>query len=193
VKSLEVVAACLGLINILLVVRRSVWNFPFGLAMVALYGWIFAQPDVRLYSDAGLQSFFFAVQIYGWWNWSRSEAATGTVAVLTLGDGARLATLAAVGAAAIGWGALMHRFTDAALPFADAFIAMASVAAQLLMARRFWENWLLWIAVDAVAVGVYSSKGLMLTAFLYLVFLILSVAGLIGWKRVTAPSETAAA
>ncbi len=179
---LEAAAACLGVINIVLVVRRSVWNYPFGLAMVVLYGWIFAQPDVRLYSDVGLQAFFFVVQIYGWRNWSRSAAEQGEVTVQQLAPRARLAIVAAVAGGTLIWGLAMARFTSASLPVPDAFIAMASVAAQLLMARRYWENWVLWIAVDVAAIMVYSTKGLILTAFLYLLFLILAVAGLASWR-----------
>ena len=180
---LEALAATLGLVNIVLIVRRSVWNYPFGLAMVAIYAWLFAQPDVRLYSDAGLQIFFFAVQLYGWWNWSRSAAASGEVEVLLLQASERTAWLAVITVATLAWGALMHRFTNAALPWWDASIAMTSIVAQLLMARRYLENWILWIAVDAVAIGVYAAKGLMLTAILYAAFLILSVAGLISWRK----------
>jgi nicotinamide mononucleotide transporter len=77
----------------------------------------------------------------------------------------------------------MHRYTSAALPWWDAFIAMTSVSAQLLMARRYLENWVLWIAVDAVAIGVYSAKGLVLTAILYGAFLTLSIVGLLSWRR----------
>lgn len=180
---LEIAAAILGLINIVLIVQRSVWNYPFGLAMVAISGWLFAQPEIRLYSDAGLQVFFFVVQIYGWWNWSRARATTGEIAVLVLGAPARLAVLLAIAAATVGWGALMSRYTDAALPWWDAFIAMASVAAQLLMARRYLENWILWIGVDAVAIGVYATKGLMLFALLYLAFLMLSIMGFLAWRK----------
>lgn len=183
---LERLAIGLGLVNIALIVRRSVWNYPFGLAMVAIYAWLFAQPDVRLYSDAGLQIFFFAVQLYGWWNWSRSEAESGEVAVQLMLPGARGVLVAAIAVATLLWGALMHRFTSAALPWADAFIAMTSVAAQMLMARRFLENWILWIAVDVVAIGVYATKGLVLTAGLYVVFLALSVVGLWGWRKAVA-------
>ena len=183
VNFVEAVAALLGLINIVLVVRRSVWNYPFGLAMVALYGWLFAQPGVRLYSDAGLQVFFFVVQLYGWRNWARSEAQSGEVVVLRLSTRVRSAVVAGVAAATLGWGTLMHRFTDAALPWWDAFIAMASVAAQLLMARRFLENWYLWIVVDVVAIGVYAAKDLMITAILYLAFLLLAAFGLHSWRQ----------
>lgn len=179
----EVLAASLGVINIVLIVRRSVWNYPFGLAMVSIYAALFVQPGVRLYSDAGLQIFFFVVQLYGWWNWSRAEAQSGEVEVLRLRSTQSVAWIGAIVLASLGWGGLMHRFTDAALPWLDAFIAMASVAAQLLMARRYLENWILWIAVDLVAIGVYAAKGLTLTAFLYLLFLILSVAGLMQWRR----------
>lgn len=180
---LEAVASFLGLINIVLIVRRSVWNYPFGLAMVAIYAWLFAQPDVRLYSDSGLQVFFFGVQLYGWWNWARSEAESGEVEVLLLPPAGQMAWIAVIAVATLVWGALMHRFTSAALPWWDAFIAMTSVSAQLLMARRYLENWVLWIAVDAVAIGVYAAKGLMLTAILYAAFLILSAVGLLSWRK----------
>lgn len=180
---LEALATLLGLINIVLIVRRSVWNYPFGLAMVTIYAWLFAQPDVRLYSDALLQIFFIVVQLYGWWNWSRAQAESGEVRVLLLPGSGRAATIAVITVATLVWGALMHRYTNAALPWWDAFIAMTSVAAQLLMARRFLENWILWIAVDAVAIGVYAAKGLMLTAFLYAAFLALSAVGLLSWRK----------
>ena len=68
---LEWVAAGLGVINVALVVRRSVWNYPFGLAMVTLYFFVFF--GARLYSDALLQIFFFVVQLYGWVNWVRAR------------------------------------------------------------------------------------------------------------------------
>ena len=182
-RPLEMLAVLLGLINIVLIVRRSVWNYPFGLAMVALYAWIFAQPDVRLYSDVALQVFFFVVQLYGWWNWSKSEAESGEVEVLLLAAKDRIAWIAAITVATLGWGALMYRYTSASLPWWDAFIAMTSVSAQLLMARRYLENWVLWIAVDAVAIGVYAAKGLMPTAILYTIFLLVSIVGLLSWRK----------
>ena len=191
-NSWEVLAASLGVINIVLIVRRSIWNFPFGIAMVSVSAWLFVQPDVRLYSDALLQVFFVVVQLYGWWSWGRAQAESGEIRVERLAPSAAAACLAAITVATLGWGSLMYRFTDAALPWWDAFIAMASVAAQLLMARRYLENWVLWIAVDCVAIGVYATKGLTLLALLYLVFLILSAVGLVSWQRSTGDRRVAA-
>ena len=177
---IEIIAFALGVTNVTLVVRRSLWNYPFGLLMVVLYGWIFF--EAKLYSDALLQIFFFVVQVYGWMNWARSRAGAGEVEVERLGDGARIAWLlgAAVATAIWGWG--MHRFTDAAYPWWDAGVAILSVAAQILMSRRLIENWVLWITVDVLAIGLYAAKDLRLTALLYVVFLALSVWGMIDWR-----------
>ena len=179
--TLEWVAAALGVVNVALVVRRSVWNYPFGLAMVTLYFFVFH--EARLYSDALLQIFFFVVQLYGWHNWVRAKRAAGEVPVGLLPPRQRIAWAAATAAAAILWGLGMARFTDAAAPMIDAGIAATSVAAQILMARRRIENWVLWILVDIVAIGLFWSRGLFYTSGLYALFLLLSIAGLIGWRR----------
>ena len=178
---LEWVAAGLGVINVGLLVRRSIWNYPFGLAMVALYFFVFFR--AKLYSDALLQVFFFVVQLYGWWNWLAARRETGEVPVGLMTGGERLLWLAGTIAASLAWGFGMHRFTDAAYPFIDAFVAGASIAAQILLARRKLENWPVWILVDIVAIGLYWSRGLAWTSGLYCLLLALSVAGYIDWRR----------
>ncbi|MBP6379456.1 MAG: nicotinamide mononucleotide transporter, partial [Sphingorhabdus sp.] len=70
-SGLEIAAVLLGIANIVLIIRRSVWNYPFAIAMVSLYFIIFR--DAKLYSDAGLQIFFVAVNAYGWWSWQRNK------------------------------------------------------------------------------------------------------------------------
>lgn len=177
----EAIAVALGLANIMLIVRRSPWNYPFGIAMVVLYARIFW--DARLFSDAGLQVFFLVVQLYGWLNWIRHRESDGTVIVRELGPPHRLAWVAASLLIALGWGAVMAQFTTASLPYWDAAVAMLSVAAQLLMTWRYVENWWWWIAVDVLSVGLYAAKGLWLTSGLYTVFLVLAVVGLLQWRR----------
>ncbi|WP_375273246.1 nicotinamide riboside transporter PnuC [Sphingomonas sp.] len=179
--SIEWIATVLGLACVALAARRSVWTFPAGIASVALLGMVVFQ--ARLYSDALLQAFFVAANIYGWRNWSRSNAATGTVRVTRMDASERLRWTAVTLAASLGWAAFVHRFTDASYPLWDALIAGTSVAAQLLMARRRIEHWWLWIAVDLASVPLYLAKGLHLFAALYLLYLALSVWGLIDWRR----------
>jgi nicotinamide mononucleotide transporter len=177
----EIVAALLGLANIVLIVRRSVWNYMFGLLMVTLYFFIFY--ETRLYSDALLQIFFFVVQIYGWWHWARVEAEEGEVVVERLTTRQRLAWSAVTLLCIFALGSVMRNHTDASYPIWDATIAGLSVVAQILMSRRYVENWVLWILVDLLAVGLYAVKGLGPTTLLYIVFLFLAVLGFLRWLR----------
>jgi nicotinamide mononucleotide transporter len=180
VDNIEILAVLLGFINIVLIVRRSLWNYPFGIAMVALSFFMFI--ETKLYSDALLQIFFLALNIYGWLNWN--SAATGTGLPVRWQGAKPFLLWGVIGlAASLGWGFLMQRYTDAAYPYWDASIAMLSVLAQLLMARRFIDNWTWWIIVDCLAIPLYWIKGLSLYAGLYGVFLIVSIVGLIRWMR----------
>jgi nicotinamide mononucleotide transporter len=184
---LELTAVLLGIANVGLLVRRSIWNYPFGMAMVALYFVIFR--EAKLYGEAGLQVFFFVVQGWGWWLWARAGGLAESVAVEWMSWRARVAALALVAVSAVSIGWAMARFTDAAVPYADAAIAGGSVVAQVLLAMRRVENWALWIAVDALSIGVYISRGLNLTAGLYVVFLAMATAGLIQWSKAAREGE----
>jgi nicotinamide mononucleotide transporter len=178
---LEILATLLGLANIVLLVRRSVWNYGFGLAMVALYAPIFFA--ARLYSDALLQLFFFAVQLYGWWHWLRGRREEGDVIVERLGWPSRARWLIAVVPAWALWSLAMQHYTDTLFPFWDGAVAVLSIAAQIMLARRLIENWPLWILIDAIAIGLYLTRGLTLTAVLYAVFLGMAAWGWIAWHN----------
>ncbi|MBY9062165.1 nicotinamide riboside transporter PnuC [Sphingomonas yunnanensis] len=178
---IEWIATLLGIACVALAARRSVWTFPTAIGSVILLGAVVFEQ--RLYSDALLQAFFVVANLYGWATWQRARRDAGEVTVEQLGGTARLGWGSATVAAALLWGAAMHRLTDAAYPWWDAGIAAASVSAQLLMARRKLENWWLWIAVDLASVPLYLAKQLYLFAGLYLVYLALAVLGLVEWRR----------
>ncbi len=81
------------------------------------------------------------------------------------------------------WGAIMHAETDASYPYWDASVAMLSIVGQILMTRRFVENWHYWIIVNIISIPLYIVKDLHLTAGLYGMFLVLAVAGLVEWRK----------
>lgn len=181
-SEIEILAVLLGIANILLIIRRSVWNYPFALAMVALYFFIFR--DAKLYSDAGLQVFFFAVNLYGWWSWTRNKAADGDIRVRRLPALGHALWIIGSVIAIWGWGMFMGLHTQTSYPYWDASVAMLSVAGQILMARRFVENWHWWILVNSISIPLYIAKQLYLTAGLYGLFLVLAIAGLVEWRKV---------
>ena len=176
-RPVEIIAVLCGLANVTLIIRRSIWNYPFGFVMVVLYAFIFY--EYQLYSDALLQVYFFFMQIYGLANWSQNRTGDGPIVVETL-PGRSFALHLAV--TAVGWlvlSGLMARYTDASYPFWDGAIAALSVLAQYMLARRWLESWFLWITVDVLAIGLFITKDLAPTAALYGVFLILAIIGLI--------------
>ena len=181
IELIEYAATALGLANIALLVFRSVWNFPFGMAMVAFYILVFFQQ--RLYAEAGLQVFFFVAQAWGWWLWARAGDPENTVPVRRLANPSRAAWVVVTAALSIGLGWAMNRFTNAAMPYADSAIAGASVAAQILLGLRRIENWVLWIVIDIAAIALYLNRGLYPTAGLYGAFLVMSGFGLKQWVQ----------
>jgi len=180
-------AASLIAINVWLVARRSIWNYAFGIAGVAIYGWIFFH--AKLYSDMLLQVFFLILNVYGLAQWRKSQADAGEVVVERMGVGRRFAWAGGIAVAVAAWGWLMHATTDAALPYWDASVAMTSIAAQILMALRKLENWWLWILANVLSVRLYSYKSvidplhpLWITTGLYIVLLGMAIWGLARWQ-----------
>jgi nicotinamide mononucleotide transporter len=173
---IESAAVVLGLLCVWLTVRQNIWCWPTGLGQVVLYIFIFYR--VKLYSDLILHVIYVVMQIYGWYHWLHGGRNRGTLSVSTLTYRARLV-----------WpGYLMATFTDASVPYGDAFTTVASLIAQWLMARKRLESWLFWISVDVIAIGIYWYKGLQLTSGLYAVFLVLATVGLFAWRRSLVPA-----
>ena len=179
-SALEIAAVVATVLAIWLTAKRRMLCWPINLIACVLYFKLFL--DVRLYADMVLQALFGIGIVYGWIVWARDRDEAGEVAVVPMRTGPALATLAAgaAGSVAIGWA--MSRYTDAALPWMDATLSSFSLVAQYWGARRHAANWLLWIAVDTVYVGMFVFKGLTLTAGLYAAMIVLAAFGYRRWS-----------
>lgn len=179
--NLELIAVAFGLANLTLLIRRSVWSYPFGIVMVTLYAVIFY--DAKLYSETGLQVFFFVIQVFGWMRWHELQRDTGAIAVRWSTPPVAAIWLIATIAMASGLGVAMDHFTDAAAPYPDAAIAAASVSAQFLLVFRRIESWVYWIVIDVLAIWLFYTRELHATSALYAVFLVMATIGLVQWVR----------
>lgn len=186
---LEIIGTILGLVSVWLTIRQNIWCWPTGLAMVALYAIIFF--GARLYADAGLQVVYFVLQIYGWYHWTSGGNARRKLEVtrITLRLGVRLAVIAALASTLMGYGLATR--TDASLPYWDSLATALSLIAQWMLARKLIENWLVWIAVDLLSIGIYMAKALYPTMALYAAFLVLAVLGWIEWRKSLRSQQTA--
>lgn len=186
---LEVAGVLTGVVAVWLTTRENPLCWPIGLVNVLLFSVVFFR--ARLYADAGLQLVYAVLCVYGWRAWLHGGSGGGRLVV----SRARTTVLVAFAVAGVcatlllGWG--LRRGTDASLPFWDAGTTSFSLVAQALQTRKWIENWVVWIAVDVVYVGIYVVKGLHLTAGLYAAFLALAGIGLVKWRRSLAGAEPA--
>ena len=177
----EVVGVITGILGVWLTTRQTIWCWPVGLVSVISFILVFF--GAKLYAAMGLQFVYVGLISYGWYSWLHGGEGHGALAVSRvprrLGVG-----LGALGVVATGIaGYWLRARTDEALPYLDGFTTSFSLAAQWLQARKYLENWIVWVVVDVVYVGMTISQGLMLTALLYGVYVGLALLGFRDWRR----------
>lgn len=188
----ELVGTIFTLWSVWLVARRKIANWPVGIIGGVLFFILFYQ--IRLYSDAFEQVYYVFIGFYGWWAWSRgANAETGEVQQVQYSDGKAVLTAGVITAVcSLAAGALMSRVNlfwpalfpePASYPFLDALTTVMSFTATWLMAQKRVECWYYWIAVDLIGIVLYAAKDVRFIALLYVVFLFMAIAGLLGWKR----------
>jgi len=178
---MEIIATVFGFLCVWLVVRQSIWCWPTGLIQVSLFVYVFYQ--AKLYSDMLLHIVYIGVQFYGWHSWLHGGKNHGVLRVTELGSTGIVRWSAFAGLLTIVWGYVMATWTDAAAPYADGFVAVTSLIAQWLQARKKLQSWYFWISVDVVAIVVYLIKALYFTTGLYFAFFVLCILGLKEWRK----------
>jgi nicotinamide mononucleotide transporter len=178
---IEAIATFFGLICVWLTIKENILCWPAGIIQVSLYIFVFF--DAKLYSDVLLHIIYVFLNFYGWYHWTYGRTGKEVLHISGVGRALALWLMVCVGGTA-GLGLMMSAFTDASFPYPDAFITVASLIAQWLMAKKKLESWYFWIIVDIVAVVVYGLKELYLTTGLYAVFLVLATLGYFQWRKV---------
>lgn len=178
-SAVEIVAILTSLAGVFLSMKKLSLAWAFNILASGLYGYVFWQN--KLYSDMELQGFFILMAIYGWWTWSQSDQdwvpERSNTAQLSIGLGVALLF-------GIGSGFLhLNYFPEVSFPFLDAALTGLSIYGTWLATQRKIENWIVWIGVDIVYVGMYLHKGLWGTAALYALFIALALKGYIDWLK----------
>ncbi|MBB3224712.1 nicotinamide riboside transporter PnuC [Pseudoduganella umbonata] len=178
---LELLSFVLSIATVWLNIRQKHWAWLFAILSSALYGVVFFQS--KLYGDMGLQLVFITVSFWGWYQWLHGDDTHARLPVTQLSwQGRAVAALGWIaGFIALAW--FLKTFTDTDVPFADGFLTAGSLVGQLLLSRKKLENWHVWIIVDVLYVGLYVHKGLMLTAVLYGLFVVMAAIGLLAWRK----------
>jgi nicotinamide mononucleotide transporter len=178
---LEAAGVLFGIVSVWLSVKENIWSWPTAIVNVAIYFVVFYQQ--KLYADMGLQVFYAAISVYGWYHWLFGGAQRSTLTVSRTPRALAVALPVLWVAGFLVLGAVLQRTTDAAIPFADSALTVGSLLAQWMMSRKYLENWAVWVVLDVAYVAMFAMRGLPLTAFLYAVYLVLAARGHVEWSR----------
>jgi nicotinamide mononucleotide transporter len=177
---LELLAAALGIVYVVLIVRRQRFGWVAGGVSSAMYVWLAA--GARLPMQSGLQLFYVFMSFYGWWSWTRNQREEhGRIASWPWSRHVLAVLLiVALSFASARW---LAGQLDAAWPLLDSLTTLGSLYATWLVARSVLQNWLYWIVLDAITIFLFARQGHPVTAALYLCFLLIAARGFFTWRR----------
>lgn len=183
---LEITGAIIGLVYLWLEYKASLWLWVAGFIMPAVY--IFVYYDARLYADMGISIYYLAASLYGLAVWVAGKKSTAGGLPVTRTPSKAVLPMAAVCVAsflAIAWVLINH--TDSDVPRMDSFTTALSIIGMWMLARKYLEQWLVWIVVDVVSSGLYIYKELYFTSGLYALYAVIAIFGYINWKKMMTP------
>jgi len=176
----EIIGVVTGLLCVYLAAKNIIWNWPFAIVSVTIYIFIFYEKN--LFADMGLQVYFLVTNIYGWYFWSKIPPTEDKTPVKLITKKEIGISVLATALFTFFLGSVL-KYTTASFPYLDSFCAACSLVAQVLLARKVVENWLIWIFVDVIYVGIYILKGLDATAVMYAIYIPIALLGYLDWRK----------
>ncbi|MEL7531630.1 MAG: nicotinamide riboside transporter PnuC [Bacteroidota bacterium] len=178
---LEAIAVAFGLMSVWFAKQENIWVYPTGIISTAIF--VYLLYFWGLYGDMGINAYYFSMSIYGWFMWSRP---TEDAKVLPISWASRKEHLWGGGILLLSAGVLYYvllNFTDSTVPLIDSITTAIFFVGMWFMANKKIENWIYWIIGDVISIPLYFYKGLTLSSFQYIVFLILAIQGYLAWKN----------
>jgi nicotinamide mononucleotide transporter len=186
---LEIIAVIFGLLSVWYAKKANILVYPTGIVSVVIYVYICF--NYQLYADMGINFFYFVMSVYGWYMWTRKDAARK---VIRIRWNTNKQQWIGIGATFIFFWVILGliyifkkddtEYITSFVPYVDSFTTAIFLVGMLFMALKRIENWIYWIIGDIISIPLYFIKGLVFTSFQYAVFLGLAIAGLIAWKRI---------
>ncbi|MDR1346997.1 MAG: nicotinamide riboside transporter PnuC [Prevotellaceae bacterium] len=179
---LQITGAALGLLYLYFEYKANIYLWIVGMIMPLVHGFLYFKQG--LYADMGMNAYYILAGIYGWivWNNHKPESKkTYNISRTPLQRWLYLACIFAVVDAVITY--ILIEYTNSNVPYADAFTTSLSVIAMWMLSRKYVEQWLVWLVVDAVTCCLYIYKEIPITAALYVLYSCLAVTGYLRWMK----------
>ncbi|MDB4253600.1 nicotinamide riboside transporter PnuC [Gammaproteobacteria bacterium] len=179
---LEITAVIFAILYLILAVKQNILCWIAGIISSVLY--FFIMQKAGLYMEAYLQVFYVVMGIYGWSQWSASNASNPSFIVNTWSKYQHMIAISIILALSLLSGFLLERYTDAALPFLDALVSWGAVVATYMVAKKLLENWIYWFVIDATSIFLFIERSLWLSALLFATYLVIIFFGYQSWNKV---------
>ena len=187
---LQIVGIALGLLYLWLEYKANICLWVVGMLMPCVHCVLYYKSG--LYADCAMQGYYIAAGLYGLAVWLLGGKRTKNPLKIDHTPLRLVLPLVAIyGALHIAIYLFLIHFTDSTVPFWDAMTTAMSMIAMWLLSRKYIEQWLVWLVVDAITVGLYIYKGIPFTAGLYTLYTALAVVGYLRWKREIAVKQCA--
>ncbi len=177
---LGIIALIFGTLGVWFTIKQHILCWLF--ALIATLASIIEFYNVRLFGDMALQIFYFFAGIYGWVYWNKNKNKdfkvenTPTKIIPTL-------IILTVIQSVVYYFLLICFNGDR--PLLDAILTASSLTATYMMTKKWMENWITWVAIDATYVFLYGLKHMWLFAILYFLFTGIAFYGWLKWKKTT--------
>jgi nicotinamide mononucleotide transporter len=168
----------IGYISLIILQKQSAWIFA--IISSLLYHIVFYES--KLYLESMLQLFYVIMGIVGWITWKRATQHNKDKLITWSVKAHVLNGIISISCALL-LGYLFKTYTHQFNPYTDAFTTVFSLSATYMVTKKLLENWVYWILIDSVAMCLFVSRDLYLTALLYLIYTIMAMIGLIRWTR----------
>ncbi len=178
---LELTAVIFAIAYLLLAVRENILCWYAAFISTSIFLFIFWQ--VKLYMESGLQVYYLAMAVYGWYQWTLGGTQQSGIAISTWPMTKHLLALTVILIATIISGYLLSENSDAPLPYLDSFTTWASIVTTYMVAKKVLENWIYWFVIDSVSIFLYLDRGLYFTALLFAAYVVIVVFGFLTWLK----------
>ena len=188
---IEVIAVILAILYLVLAVKQNILCWLAGIISSVLY--FFIMRSAGLYMEAYLQIFYAFMGFYGWSQWRIGARTSNNFVVNTWNKLQHFYALSLILILSAISGFLLKLFTDTALPFFDALVTCGAVVATYMVAKKLLENWIYWLVIDLISILLFISRGLLPTAFLFGIYIVIIFFGYKSWNKILKESNAVTA
>ena len=179
----EIFATVTGILYIFLSIRQNILLWPVGIISSVFFVWVYF--DSKIYADMGLNVYYVFISLWGWYNWRRRKSRDNekSIPVISLTQNMKIKLIVLTIALYCVIILTLNYLSDSDVKYIDSFTTSLSIIATWMLTKKYIEQWLIWVVVNTVSIGLYIYKDLYFTSFLFLVYTIMAIKGYYEWKK----------